>query len=50
MQLVLLHHGINVRLRYLLRVTMQRGYGNTVVQEFKYWVRNTGKVGTFHVL
>ena len=29
------YHGINVRLRYLLRVTMQRSYGNTVVQEFK---------------
>mmetsp|Transcript_32771 Transcript_32771/g.52530 ORF Transcript_32771/g.52530 Transcript_32771/m.52530 type:complete len:298 (-) Transcript_32771:10-903(-) len=36
------YHGINVRLRYLLRVTMQRSYGNTVVQEFKYWVRTTG--------
>jgi len=31
-----------VRGRYLLRVTMQRSYGNTVVQEFKYWVRTTG--------
>ena len=30
-----LHRGINVRTRYLLRVTMQRSYGNTVVQEFK---------------
>ena len=36
------YHGINVRLRYMLRVTMQRSYGNTVTQEFKFWVRNTG--------
>ena len=34
------YHGINVRLRYLLRVTVSRSYASNVVHEFKYWVRN----------
>ena len=34
------YHGINVRLRYLLRVTMSRSYASNVVSEFKFWVRN----------
>ena len=35
------YQGINVRLRYAVRVTMQRAYGNTVSQEFRFLVRNT---------
>jgi len=38
------YHGINVRLRYMLRVTMTRSYASNVVQEFKFWVRNTAIV------
>jgi len=34
------YHGINVRLRYFLRVTVSRSYASNVTQEFKYWVRN----------
>ena len=36
------YQGINVRLRYAVRVTMQRSYGNTVAQEFRFLVRNAG--------
>lgn len=34
------YHGINVRVRYFLRVTVARSYASSVVQEFKIWVRN----------
>lgn len=34
------YHGINVRLRYFLRVTVSRSYASNVTHEFKYWVRN----------
>lgn len=34
------HRGIQVRLRYLLRVTVARGYANTVTKDFHFWVRN----------
>ena len=34
------YHGINVRLRYFLRVVVSRSYASGVAQEFKFWVQN----------
>ena len=34
------YKGTQVRLRYLLRVTVVRGLGQTVVKDFPFWVRN----------
>mmetsp|Transcript_9458 Transcript_9458/g.10965 ORF Transcript_9458/g.10965 Transcript_9458/m.10965 type:complete len:303 (+) Transcript_9458:217-1125(+) len=34
------YNGINVRLRYLLRVTVGRNYASNVVKNFRFWVRN----------
>mmetsp|Transcript_38421 Transcript_38421/g.83585 ORF Transcript_38421/g.83585 Transcript_38421/m.83585 type:complete len:298 (-) Transcript_38421:493-1386(-) len=34
------YNGINVRLRYLLRVTISRNYAANHVKDFKLWVRN----------
>ena len=34
------YHGINVRLRYFLRVTTSRSYAGNVTREFKIWTRN----------
>ncbi|KAK9821137.1 hypothetical protein WJX81_006664 [Elliptochloris bilobata] len=36
------YRGLQVRLRYLLRVTVTRGYGASVVKDFPFWVRNYG--------
>jgi hypothetical protein len=38
------YNGINVRLRYLLRVTVTRMYANTCTRDFPLWVRNTHTV------
>ena len=32
-----------MRLRYLLRVTVARGLGQSVVRDFPFWVRNYEK-------
>ena len=37
------YHGLNVRLRYMLRVTVTRAYGGTVVKEFPFWVVSASK-------
>ena len=34
------YRGAAVRLRYLLRVTVSRGMGQSVVRDFPFWVRN----------
>eukprot|EP00208_Stichococcus_sp_RCC1054_P007891 CAMPEP_0206152146 /NCGR_PEP_ID=MMETSP1473-20131121/39179_1 /ASSEMBLY_ACC=CAM_ASM_001109 /TAXON_ID=1461547 /ORGANISM="Stichococcus sp, Strain RCC1054" /LENGTH=516 /DNA_ID=CAMNT_0053549703 /DNA_START=223 /DNA_END=1773 /DNA_ORIENTATION=- len=34
------YKGLQVRLRYLLRVTISRNYGASVVRDFPFWVRN----------
>jgi vacuolar protein sorting-associated protein 26 len=34
------YNGINVRLRYLLRVTVTRTYAGSCCKDFKFWVRN----------
>jgi vacuolar protein sorting-associated protein 26 len=34
------YRGLQVRLRYLLRVTISRPYGASVVRDFPFWVRN----------
>lgn len=34
------YKGTQVRLRYMLRVTVVRGLGQTVVKEYPFWVRN----------
>jgi len=34
------YNGINVRLRYVLRVTITRNYAANFVKDFKLWVRN----------
>ncbi|KAK9823987.1 hypothetical protein WJX72_006812 [[Myrmecia] bisecta] len=34
------YRGLQARLRYLLRVTVTRGYGTTTVKDFYFWVRN----------
>lgn len=34
------YRGVQVRLRYLLRVTITRPYGASVVRDFPFWVRN----------
>ena len=36
------YQGINVRLRYFVRVTVQRPYGNSVVSEHRFLVRSLG--------
>jgi vacuolar protein sorting-associated protein 26 len=36
------YYGINVRLRYYLRVTIQKQYGSNVVKEFDFCVRGVG--------
>jgi len=38
------YNGINVRLRYLLRVTVTRMYASTCTRDFPLWVRNTHTV------
>ncbi|KAL3158408.1 hypothetical protein ABBQ38_010643 [Trebouxia sp. C0009 RCD-2024] len=38
------YKGLQVRLRYLLRVTVSRSYGTSVVKEFPFWIRNTEDV------
>jgi len=32
------YNGINVRLRYILRVTVTRNYGGSCCKDFKFWV------------
>ncbi|GAB4813587.1 hypothetical protein N2152v2_000633 [Parachlorella kessleri] len=34
------YRGLQARLRYLLRVTVTRGLGQSVVRDFPFWVRN----------
>ncbi|CAL8462753.1 g2286 [Coccomyxa elongata] len=34
------YRGLQVRLRYLLRVTVTRGYGGSISKDFFFWVRN----------
>lgn len=34
------YNGVNVRLRYMVRVTVLRQYNSNVNQNFKFWVRN----------
>mmetsp|Transcript_39276 Transcript_39276/g.54566 ORF Transcript_39276/g.54566 Transcript_39276/m.54566 type:complete len:299 (-) Transcript_39276:142-1038(-) len=38
------YHGINVRLRYLLRVTISKNYASNHIKDFKFWVRNLNDV------
>ncbi|KAA6417127.1 MAG: subunit of retromer complex [Trebouxia sp. A1-2] len=38
------YRGLQVRLRYLLRVTVSRSYGTSIVKEFPFWIRNTEDV------
>lgn len=42
------YNGINVRLRYLLRVTVTRMYASTCTRDFPLWVRNTHTVPTIN--
>jgi hypothetical protein len=34
------YRGLQVRLRYALRVTVVRGLGQSVTRDFPFWVRN----------
>ncbi|CAI5523610.1 unnamed protein product [Closterium sp. Naga37s-1] len=34
------YNGVNVRLRYILRVTVSRNYSSNIVKEKDFWVRN----------
>lgn len=34
------YKGLQARLRYLLRVTLSRGYGASIVKDFPFWIRN----------
>eukprot|EP00884_Botryococcus_braunii_P015314 jgi/Botrbrau1/2466/Bobra.0226s0025.1 len=38
------YRGLQVRVRYLLRVTVSRGYGSSIVKDFAFWVRNYSAV------
>lgn len=40
------YKGLQVRLKYLLRVTMQRPYGASIVRDFPFWVRNYKAIDT----
>eukprot|EP00475_Leptophrys_vorax_P035878 TRINITY_DN5972_c0_g1_i1.p1 TRINITY_DN5972_c0_g1~~TRINITY_DN5972_c0_g1_i1.p1 ORF type:complete len:303 (-),score=21.74 TRINITY_DN5972_c0_g1_i1:222-1130(-) len=37
------YNGVNVRLRYILRVTITRSYSSNIVKEKDFWVRNITK-------